>query len=86
MAAFHFKTWILVLAATLLIQLSVNVPGKASEDGLSSWVPVTHVEDVNKILGSQLQPGPATTAALIWGVNQQMKVQPLSLPFTIPFK
>lgn len=53
-----------VLAALLLIQLPVNVPVKAAEQGPSPWAPAIPLEDPDEVPGFSL----ATVA--IWGVNQ----------------
>lgn len=39
-----------VPAALHLIQLPVNVPGKAAEERPSAWSPVTHMARVDKFL------------------------------------
>lgn len=41
-----------VLGAPLPIQRPANPPGKAAEDGPSTWVSATHVEDSDTVLGS----------------------------------
>lgn len=45
MRACYSRTWICILATLLLSQLPANAPGKAAEDGQSTWVPATHGAD-----------------------------------------
>lgn len=45
-----------VLAIPLWIQVPTYVLGKTAEDGLSTWTPATHMEDVDGVPGSWLQP------------------------------
>lgn len=49
------------------------LPGKAVDDGPSTYAPASHVKDPERELGSWLLSGlaPATTA--IWEVNQKME-------------
>lgn len=60
----------------LLIQFSTNVAGKAAEDGPRSWVPATHIGQLDGIPGSWLLPGPAPAPAVvgIYGMNQWIKI------------
>lgn len=43
------------LAALLLIQLFVNAPGEAVEDGLSTWAPDIHLCNLDRVPSSWLQ-------------------------------
>lgn len=47
------------------IQLPANMPGKAAEDGPSSWTPATHVGDSDGGPGSWLQAGPDLAIAAV---------------------
>lgn len=40
----------------LLRQFTAKAPEKAPEDGLSHWASAIHVQDLNGVLSSQLQP------------------------------
>lgn len=60
----------LSLSWPALIQLLANAPGKAEDDGLSPWVPVTHVENLGGVLGFSLAK--TASAVTIRGVKQQM--------------
>lgn len=55
--------------AQLPIPLPANAHLGAAADGSSRWVLVTHMGDPNGAPGSWPGPGPALTAADIWGVN-----------------
>lgn len=46
-----------VLATQILIQLPGKVPWKATDGGPSPWVPATHVENLNEVVGYWLLPG-----------------------------
>lgn len=64
--------WLLVhvLAALLLIQPSANNPGKASDDGPSTWFPALCGRSGRN---SWLWSGPSLDVAAIWSLNQQME-------------
>lgn len=48
-----------------------NVPGKIVDDGPITWVPVTHVEDLDRVLGSWLLPNLVLAVmGICGGVNQ----------------
>lgn len=46
--AFSVRALVPVLAALLLVLFPVNLPGKAAEDGLSTWALDTHRGDLLK--------------------------------------
>lgn len=58
-----YEEQVRVLAALLQIQLPVNMPGKAAEDGQDAWAPATHTGDLDT--GIWLRPGPALVTAAI---------------------
>lgn len=70
------RIWIPV--ASLLIQLSVNISRKVSEDGLSIWALATHKGDPSEFSSSWIQSDPSAATVAISGVNEQM--EDLSLP------
>lgn len=45
MLVYHAEALVKVLATLLLIQLSVNVLGKAADDGPSTWTPISYGRD-----------------------------------------
>lgn len=51
------------MAVPLLIQLSGDAAGKATEDGLGSWVPATQLGEPDEVLapgfGLHLSPSPS---------------------------
>ncbi|XP_051713723.1 intraflagellar transport protein 25 homolog isoform X2 [Oryctolagus cuniculus] len=47
------------------VHLSAKMPGKAVEDGPSTWTPDTVLGDQLRVPGSWLQPGPALAVATI---------------------
>lgn len=59
---------ILVLTGLLLIQLHVDVPEKATEDGASVWAHATHMGDSDGVPDSWLHPRSSTVNVAIWGV------------------
>lgn len=52
MSLFHIGTPVWVLVASLYIQLLANVHEKSGEDGSNTWVPLTHVRDLNRVLAA----------------------------------
>lgn len=54
--------------STYLLQETVG-------DGPGAWAPVTHIRDLDRVLGYWLQPGLAPTLVVvgIWGANQLMQ-------------
>lgn len=50
--------------------MAANVPGKTRENDPSISAPCTHGGDPEGILGSWLQDGPDSAAAVISGLNQ----------------
>lgn len=48
-----------MLATPPLIQLPANAPGKAGEDGPSTWILAAHLENEDSLLDSWVQLGPA---------------------------
>lgn len=53
----------------LLTQLPANASWKASEDGLSTWTPETHVGDLDVGPGSWIQLCQGLAMVAVWGVN-----------------
>lgn len=49
-----------------------HAPWEAARDGLSAWIPETHMKNCTQLL-SLASAWPALTTAGIWGVSQQMK-------------
>lgn len=47
--------------APIPIQLPGTEPGKAAEDGLSTWSPATHMENLKEDPGSRLMPDNSPT-------------------------
>lgn len=41
----------------LLIYFPVNVPEKVGKDGMSTWDPITQLENQDGVSGFRLQPG-----------------------------
>lgn len=69
---------------SLLIWLHANGPGKAVEDDISAWTPVTHGEDSDEVPDSWLQPCPIPYIAAICGVYHGWKTSlSLSLPLCL---
>lgn len=52
----------------------------------STWVPATHVEDLDGIPASWLWLGSALAVAGLYGVNQQVEDIYLSIHLFLPFK
>lgn len=76
--AAYAGTSIRVLVALLLIESPTNVLGKAMEDDLNTWAPVTLVKEQDGIPGSCLQPGPELLQPFKQ-LSQQMEDQYFSL-------
>lgn len=66
MPASYIAVLIEVPATLFPIQLSANVSWEVADDGPGTWVPATHVEDLN---GSWLQSGLALASVTVSGVN-----------------
>lgn len=67
----YIRAQVIPVPATLfIIQLSVNVP-KNVDDGSRTWAPAMHVGDQDGVPDSWIQPGPALTGTVFWGVNQR---------------
>lgn len=62
-----------ILAALFPIQFPADAPGKAVENGLSAWSPVTHVGVPDGVSCSFFGPGPDLVPISIWGVNLWME-------------
>lgn len=62
-----------VLAAPLLIQLPVNVPGTAVEHGPSTWDLAIYMRDLDEVAGFRFLPGLVLAVVVIWGMNQQLE-------------
>lgn len=50
-------------AAPLAIQLPAKVPRKPAEKAPNPWVPATHMQSPDGVLGPWLQPGPGLAMA-----------------------
>lgn len=57
LSASHIRALVCVSVTPLVIQLSAYTLGKATEDGLSTWVPATHLGDMDRVLGSWIHIG-----------------------------
>lgn len=55
------------------------MPNRAVEDGPSTWVSVTHLENPGGFMGACPQPGPFLDIAPIWEVKQKIEDLYLSL-------
>lgn len=62
--------WALVqiLVAPFPVQFPAGLPRKAADD-TSAWAPVVHVGDLDGVLGSRLQHGPALATEAIWRID-----------------
>lgn len=65
-----------VSAALLWTLLPANVPGEATPDGLSTEAAVTHMADLEGVLGSWTLSDPVLTIIDIWGVDHWMETSP----------
>lgn len=48
------QAWVQFQAVPLPIQLTVNIPGKVEDDGLSIWAPASYLEDMDETPGFSL--------------------------------
>lgn len=56
------------ILASLLIHMK-----RSGKRRPGTWIPSTHVEDIDTVQGSCIQPGPALAVGTIWEINQKMK-------------
>lgn len=75
----HVAVSIQILAYPLLIQHPSNVTGKEVDDGLDTWVPVTHIGDRNGVPGSD-----TGLAQLLWPFWKNEPVDERSPSFSVP--
>lgn len=59
-------------SSKLLIQLPVHASWGSVDDGLSAWVPVTHMGEADGVLGSWFRFGPAL--AFVGGITSRWKI------------
>lgn len=78
--AFCIRVLVPVLAPSLPIHLPVDASQEAANAGRSSWAPATHMEELDRVLGSWLRLGQAITD--IWGLKDlSFFLIFLSMPF-----
>lgn len=63
----------LALAILFQIQLPAYTPGKQQMIAQGLRIPTSHVRNLDGILVSLLEPGPAADTAAIWRVNLERK-------------
>lgn len=68
MAALHIV--VLDQVVPLLTQLPDNTPVKAAANGLSVWVSVAHMGNLDGIPSCRVWPGPGLAFVTIWDSNQ----------------
>lgn len=69
------------MTTPLTIQLTANVPGKATEDDPSAWSTTIHMRDLHGVPGSWLKHDTAMASAAIWEVDQQIEFSLFNSPF-----